>query len=111
MGLFDGTSLERPVLCDRCNAPEAECNCPPAVEVVERVPPEKQKARIAVEKRKKGKVVTVVRGLDSADLPELVTHLKNKCGAGGSIQDGTIEIQGKHADRVRAELTTRGYRT
>lgn len=111
MGLFDGTPLERPVLCDRCNALEAECECPEPEETIDRMPPEKQKARIAIEKRKKGKVVTVVRGLHAADLPDLLTDLKSKCGAGGAIKEGSIEIQGKHPDRVQSELKSKGYRT
>ena len=74
-----------------------------------RVPPEKQQPRIAVEKRKRGKTVTVVRGIHEADLPELLVQLKNKCGAGGSMQDDTIEIQGKHVDRIAAELKSQGY--
>ena len=109
-GLFDGTAFERPVLCDRCDKPEEDCKCPEPVEVIERVPPEKQKARVAVEKRKRGKTVTVIRGLHEADLPELLTLLKNKCGAGGTVQQDMIEIQGKHVDRICDELKTIGYR-
>lgn len=109
-GLFDGTSLERPVVCDRCNQPEADCQCPPPTETVARVPPEKQRVRVSVEKRKRGKTVTVLRGLDAGDLSDVLTLLKNKCGAGGSVQDDTVEIQGKHLDRIEAELKSRGYR-
>lgn len=74
--------------------------------------PEKQTARLSVEKRKKGKLVTVVRGLpaDGNDLPALLTRLKDTCGAGGSIQGDELEIQGNQLDRVRATLTQLGYR-
>ena len=109
-GLFDGTPLERPVCCGRCGEPEADCGCPPPVQQIERIPPEKQSPQIVVEKRKRGKTVTVIRGLHKADLPELLSKLKNKCGAGGSIQDESIEIQGKHRDRIATELKTLGYR-
>jgi len=56
-------------------------------------------------------MMTVVRDLgpdDDADL--LLTRLKSCCGAGGSVQDRILEIQGAHADRVRAELLKLGYR-
>lgn len=111
--LFAGTKFDRPPRCERCNEPEEECQCPPPPPPEpERIPPEKQTARLSVEKRKRGKTVTVIRGLapDGNDLPELLTLLKNKCGAGGSIQDDGIEIQGKHLDRLRKELQVIGYK-
>jgi predicted translation initiation factor SUI1 len=75
-------------------------------------PPEKQTASLAVEKRKKGKVVTVVRGLPSEenDLPALLGRLKTACGAGGTIRDDLLDIQGKHLERVRGLLAGIGYR-
>lgn len=110
--MFAGTQFDRPPHCERCELPESECTCPPPEpQSIPRIPPNKQTARLGVEKRRMGKWVTVVRDLDSADLPELVTRLKTLCGAGGTIQDGTIEIQGKQADRIRAELQKLGYRT
>jgi translation initiation factor 1 len=75
-------------------------------------PPEKQTARLAVEKRKKGKVVTVVRGLQAEvnDLPALLGQLKAAWGAGGTVKDDRLEIQGKHLERVRGLLAGLGYR-
>ena len=111
--LFAGTPFDRPPHCERCDEPEADCQCPPEVPAAaERVPPAQQTARLSVEKRKRGKKVTVVRGLDTTGnhLPELLTLLKTKCGAGGTIQDDAIEIQGQHLERLRAELQTIGYR-
>ena len=69
-------------------------------------------ARLSVEKRKKGKIVTVVRGLpvEGNDLPELLTRLKNTCGAGGALKDDVLEIQGNQIDRVRDALQSIGYR-
>ena len=68
--------------------------------------------QLAVEKRKKGKVVTVIRGLTAADndLPTLLTGLKNSCGAGGSLHEGELEIQGEHLERLREVLGKLGYR-
>jgi translation initiation factor 1 len=76
------------------------------------IPPEKQVARLAVEKRKKGKVVTVIRGLTAAgnDLPALLSRLKSQCGAGGTIDEETVEIQGDHIERISAALVEIGYR-
>ncbi|MEQ9409746.1 MAG: translation initiation factor [Fuerstiella sp.] len=111
--LFAGTKFDRPPHCERCGEPEQECRCPPVPPAAaERVPPEKQTARLAVEKRKRGKTVTVIRGLatDANDLPSLLTQLKNKCGAGGSLHDDHLEIQGDHLSRLRNELQKIGYK-
>ncbi len=111
MRLFEGTSFDRPPRCERCDQLEAECQCPPPEPV--RIPPEKQTAHIAIEKRKNGKRVTVIRGLPSEgnDLPGLLAKLKTQCGAGGTLSgDDEIEIQGEQLDRVRQVLQTIGYR-
>ncbi len=111
--LFAGTQFDRPPHCEICGKLEDECQCPPPTPPEpERIPPEKQTAKLSVEKRKKGKMVTVVRGLDAHgnDLPALLTHLKTCCGAGGSIQDAEIEIQGKHLEHIRGELQKIGYK-
>lgn len=111
MRLFEGTAWDRPLRCERCGELESECKCPPPA--VERIPPEKQTARITVEKRKKGKLVTVVAGLSptGTDLAALLGELKSACGAGGTLKDGALELQGNHAERVRGLLTGQGYRT
>ncbi len=110
MRLFEGTEFDRPPRCEACGELDADCNCPPPEPV--RVTPEKQTARVSIEKRKRGKQVTVVRGLAAADndLPALLTTLKSQCGAGGTLKDGEIEIQGDQQDRVRDVLKEVGYR-
>ena len=63
-------------------------------------------------KGRKGAGVTVVNGLplDSEGLADLAGSLKRLCGAGGTVREGVIEIQGEHRDRLVAELTELGYR-
>ena len=57
-------------------------------------------------------MVTVIRGLpaEGNDLPGLLTQLKNSCGAGGTIKEDTIELQGDHLQRVRDTLSEIGFR-
>jgi len=110
MRLFEGTQFDRPPRCERCEELEADCQCPPPEEP--RTPVNNQTARLAKEKRKRGKVVTVIRNLldEGTHLADLLTALKNHCGAGGTIQNGDIEIQGEQLDRIRPFLTGAGYK-
>jgi translation initiation factor 1 len=110
MRLFEGTPFDRPPRCETCGELEEACVCPPPAKPI--TPPNKQTARIAVEKRKQGKLVTVVRGLAPADndLPALLTRLKSTCGAGGTIKDDILEIQGDHAKQIADLLQGIGYK-
>ncbi|HKC17464.1 MAG TPA: stress response translation initiation inhibitor YciH [Steroidobacteraceae bacterium] len=58
-----------------------------------------------------GKVVSVISGLalSEAELGALATELKKRCGSGGTVRAGVIEIQGEHRDTLVAELVERGY--
>jgi translation initiation factor 1 len=59
-----------------------------------------------------GGTVIVISGIPLAEaaLKELAGALKKRCGCGGTIKDGIIEIQGDHRDTLLLELQTRGYR-
>lgn len=110
MRLFAGTQFDIPPKCERCGKLlEGECQCTPLPDYK---PPNQQTAKLRVEKRPKGKVVTVVTGLPSAanDLPDLLKQIKHACGAGGVVKDDTLEIQGDHLDRVRQQLQKIGYK-
>ncbi len=110
MRLFEGTPLDRPPRCERCGELEEACTCPP--EPPPRIPPQQQTARLSVEKRKKGKLVTLVRGLSAEgnDLPGLLKQLKSACGAGGAVKEDVLEIQGNQLDRLRDVLGQIGFR-
>jgi translation initiation factor 1 len=62
-------------------------------------------------KGRKGKGVTLIAGLalDDAGLRRLAKQLKRLCGAGGTVKDGVIEIQGEHRDTVVAALRKQGH--
>ncbi len=63
-------------------------------------------------KGRRGKGVTTVSDvpLDEANLLELAARLKDRCGTGGTVRDGRIEIQGDQRDRLAAVLQGMGYR-
>jgi len=58
-----------------------------------------------------GKAVTLVKGLPlSPDaLKSLASQLKKKCGVGGAVKDGSIEIQGDQRELLKKELEKLGY--
>jgi translation initiation factor 1 len=60
---------------------------------------------------RRGKTVTTVAGvpLPDAGLRELAGRLKKRCGVGGSVKDGVIELQGDHRDVVLEVLRAEGY--
>lgn len=64
-------------------------------------------------KRRKGKTVTVVSGLqhNPGTFEKLCAELKKHCGAGGTVKDGEIEIQGDHREKIAARLQAMGYKT
>jgi len=60
---------------------------------------------------RRGKAVTTVAGvpLDDAGLKELAGRLKKRCGVGGAVKDGVIELQGDHRDVVLEVLKADGF--
>ncbi|XWY21950.1 stress response translation initiation inhibitor YciH [Bisgaard Taxon 45] len=61
---------------------------------------------------RKGNGVCVITGLDLSDdeLKKLATELKKRCGCGGAVKNGTIEIQGEKRDLLKDLLEQKGYR-
>lgn len=95
-------------LCPRCKNYPCRCHKPVSL------PPEKQTAAISRDRKgRKGKTVTVIRDLrlSPQDLQSLARTLKQACGSGGTVKDGTIEIQGDHCEKIAARLGAMGYRT
>ena len=108
--MFDGTPLERPVTCEACEQPLAQCACPRG-ESGTILLPKDQPARVGREKRRKGKTVTVISGLNpvASNLDAILAQLKSAFAAGGTINKGRIEIQGDHRERALAFLRDLGY--
>ena len=94
--------------CPRCG--RYPCRCPKP----KSAPPSQQTAAIARDRKGRGgKTVTVIRDLQltSQDMQALARLLKQTCGSGGTVKDGTIEIQGDHREKIAAKLRTLGYKT
>ena len=91
-------------ICPKCGLPKELCVC-------EEIAKEQQKIEISVDKRRYGKMMTIVEGIDSSDLDidALITKLKKKCASGGTIKEGKIELQGDHRTKVKETLEEMGF--
>lgn len=63
-------------------------------------------------KGRKGKGVTCVRGLPGTDaeLKLMLAEMKKRCGCGGALKEGVIEIQGDKREEIKAWLEGRGHK-
>ena len=91
-------------VCQKCGLPKALCVC-------ESIAKESQKIVIQTEKKKFGKIYTVVSGIDEKeiDLKEVTKKLKVKLACGGTSKEGKIELQGNHKRRAREILIESGF--
>ena len=107
-GVVYSTGVGR--VCPACGEPQDACRCHKEARASA---PGDGVVRVRLEvKGRHGKSVTVVNGLPVAGeaLRDLAAELKRRCGAGGAVKDGNVEIQGDHRDAVLDELGRRGFR-
>lgn len=93
--------------CPECGKAKDKCVCKN-----ESIPEGDGIVRIQREtKGRKGKGVTLIMGvlLAPAELKKLAKELKQKCGVGGAVKDGVIEIQGDVREQMFDEMKQRGF--
>lgn len=95
-------------LCPNCRRPVRDCVCPKGA------PGAAKPAMLRVGREIKGRAgkgVTTVTGLplSLSDIDSLAAKLKKRCGSGGTVRGGVIEIQGDHRDAIVAELIKLGW--
>ncbi|KNZ32664.1 MAG: translation initiation factor SUI1 [Methylibium sp. NZG] len=106
-GLVYSTDSGR--MCPTCRQPIAACACK-----VQASAPAAGDGIVRVSRETKGRggtAVTLVRGLalDDAALAACAKRLRTACGAGGTVKDGVIEVQGDHVERVVEFLAQAGH--
>jgi translation initiation factor 1 len=91
-------------LCQVCGLPKELCAC-------ENIAREQQLITISSQKRRYGKVVTIVEGVNENDIniEELARTLKTKCASGGTVKEGRIELQGEHRKKVQQVMKDIGF--
>ncbi|NPB02059.1 MAG: translation initiation factor [Methanopyri archaeon] len=92
--------MQEDEICPVCGLPKELCVCEEvSKETVEKI-------KIYTEQPRPGKIVTIIEGLDDAeiDLRELASKLKRACACGGTAKEGKIILQGDHRQKVREFL-------
>ncbi len=72
---------------------------------------EEAKIKVRTERRRYGKKMTVVKGIEKKADPKSITKmLKSKLACGGTFKDGRIELQGDHKQKVKTLLVKAGFK-
>ena len=91
-------------ICPKCGLPKQACIC-------EEIAKEEQRITVTGEKRKFGKVTTVISGLGKeVNIKEIAKSLKEELACGGTVKDGNIELQGDHIRNVKRVLVKLGFK-
>lgn len=91
-------------ICNTCGLPTNLCVC-------KEIAKESQKVKIRVFRRRFGKFITLITGMEDAKIAkELAKTLKQKLACGGTVKGTEIELQGDHKKRAKEILLREGYK-
>jgi len=90
-------------ICPKCSLPKELCICG-------EISKEEAIIKVKIEKRRYGRKVTIIEGLDpDTNFSDLLTKLKSACACGGTIKENRVELQGDHRRPVRKLLEKWGF--
>ncbi len=90
-------------ICPKCGLPKDLCVC---VTIAK----EEAKIRVYLDRRRYGKKMTIVEGIEKESDPGKITKiLKSKLACGGTLKEGRIELQGDHRNKVKEILIKNGF--
>jgi len=91
-------------ICPKCGLPKQACIC-------EEIAKSEQRITVTLEKRKFGKLITVIDGLGKdVNIRELAKELKSELACGGTVKNNRIELQGNHSKRIKKALVKAGFK-
>ena len=90
-------------ICPKCGLPEAACVCGDIAKT-------QQNIKVTTEKRRFGKVNTIISGFDDGvDIKGIAKKLKAKRACGGTMKNKRIELQGNHKGFIKPILVAEGF--
>ena len=89
-------------ICPKCGLPLQACVC-------EEIAKTEQRIHIRTEKKRFGKIVTMVSGIQGMDLKPLAKSLKQELACGGTVKEKVIELQGDHRKNAKNALVKFGF--
>ena len=89
-------------ICPNCGLPVQACVC-------KEIAKTQQQIEVKREKRRFGKISTLVSGLQDVDIKEIAKNLKSEFACGGTVKKGVIELQGIHKGKVKPILIKMGF--
>jgi len=90
-------------ICPKCGLPTAACVC-------KEIAKTQQQIDIRTEKRRFGKVSTMIGGFDDGvDIKDIAKKLKAKRACGGTVKNKIIELQGDHRSHIKPILVSMGF--
>ena len=89
-------------ICPKCGLPLQACVC-------EEIAKTEQRIQITTEKKKFGKIITVISGIQDVDLKTIAKDLKHALACGGTVKENTVELQGDHQARAKEALVKLGF--
>ena len=91
-------------ICPKCGLPKQACVC-------EQIVKSSQKIKVTAEKRRYGKITTVVKGFETGiDIKKIAKALKNELACGGTYKKNIIELQGDHRKKIKEILIKLGFK-
>ena len=90
-------------ICPKCGLPNEACVCDQIVK-------SSQKIRVTTDKKRYGKIVTIVTGFESGiDIRQIAKDLKNALACGGTFRNDEVELQGDHKKKIKGALVRLGF--
>jgi translation initiation factor 1 len=89
-------------ICPKCGLPKQACVC-------EKIAKGSQSIKVTTDKKRYGKIVTIVSGLEGMDVREIAKALKNELACGGTYRKHEVELQGNHTRRIKDVLIKLGF--
>ncbi len=90
-------------ICPKCGLPEQACVC-------EQIVKSSQRIKVTTDRKRYGKIVTVVSGFDSGvDVKKIGKKLKNEFACGGTSKNNVVELQGDHTKKIKSVMVKLGF--